>query len=195
MGGAFSLGIGALLVAAELAVAVAPFDGLGLAADDVAELRRVVEDALDARRDLDRVSAAALERAAEELSLSPEEVSSCLRDEPCAARLARGAGADRLLLGSAAGLGRTYLLRLALLDAAGGVVEREVQRTVVGDLGALRTALSEQVERLLPLAARPWYRRAWVWGVVGVGLVAAATALTLGLLLAPRDDLDTYPLP
>ena len=197
MTGSSWLALGLLGMAAELSVGVAPFDALGMSDSEAGELRLVVEHVLgEERDDLTLVVGSEVDRAARELDLEAGEVGACLRDTSCAAELARRAGADQLVLGSAAGLGRTYVLRLALLDARRGVVDREVHRTVVGGLADLRGALPEQVERLIPPPPDPWYRRWWVWTTVAVGLAAVAAAVTLALLLPEEQNpIDTYPLP
>ncbi len=193
--GSLWLSVGFLALASELAVAVAPFDALGLEPADASALRAAVEEALgEGRGDLHLVTAAELDRAAAELELVEPSLGSCLREPTCAAALARRAGADRLVVGSAAGLGRTFVLRLALIDSDRGVADREVHRTVVGGFEDLRAALPEQVERLLPRAVVPWYRRWWVWTVAVVGAAMVATAVTLAVLLTD-DGMPIFPLP
>jgi hypothetical protein len=194
--GTLPLSVGALVVAAELAVGVAPFEVLGLGEEDAAELRATVEELLSrGRGDLRLVPGSDVDRAVGGLHLEPGALGVCLREPACAASVARAAGADRLVLGSAAALGRTYVLRLALLDAEREVADREVSRTVVGGPADLRAAMPEQLERLLPLPLRPWYTRWWVWTTVAVGAAAVAAAVTLAVLLPETDDIPVFPLP
>ena len=184
------------LVAAEVAVAVAPFDVLGLAEDDAAALRRSMEAYIEGERhDLALVPAARVDQALVDLGVSRDGMGACLREPPCASRVARRAGAERLLLGSAAGLGRTFVLRLALLDAERSVTEREVQGTVVGGISDLTVALPEQLDRLLPRPRAAWYRQWWVWTLVAVGAAAVTLAVALPLTLEQGPDLPSYPLP
>lgn len=191
--GSFCLGL--TLLAVELGVVVAPFEVLGLSDEQAVELQRTTEELIRAgRRQRTLIPSAALERARQELDIADDEVGACLSDPPCAARLARAAGADELLLGSAAGLGRNYVLHLALIDAHRSVVDREVQGTVVGGFEDLTTALPAQLDRILP-ERQPWYSRWWIWTVAGLVVAGAVVATVLALALPAESDLDTYDLP
>lgn len=193
MFGAYCLSLG--LLAVELSVVVAPFDVLGLSDEQAAELLRITEESIsEVRRNRTLIPSTTLDNAREELEIPVEELDACLGDTTCASRLARRAGADELLLGSAAGLGRNYVLRLALIDAHRSVVDREVQGTVVGNAEDLGAALPDQLDRLLP-RERPWYSRWWVWTLVGLAVAGAAVATVLVLVLDNDSDMDTYPLP
>ena len=184
------------LLAVDLTVVVAPFEVLGLDADQAGALQQATEELIrDGRRQRTVIPSSELERARQTLELSDDELATCLRDTLCAARLAREAGANELLRGSAAGLGRTYVLRLALIDSRRSVVDREVEGTVVGELGDLTSeALPDQLDRLLP-RRQAWYTRWWFWTVVGVVVVGAALATVLALTLPRDQELPTYPLP
>jgi hypothetical protein len=191
--GAFYLSLG--LLAVELTVVVAPFEVLGLSSDQSTALQRETEEMIrDGRRQRTLVPSVELERARLELEIGDDELGGCLRDALCASRLARAAGADELIQGSAAGLGRTYVLRLALINAERSVIDREVQGTVVGDLEDLTEALPGQLDRLLPTRT-PWYSRWWVWTIVGVTVAAVAVATALALALPDNLDMDIYHLP
>ncbi len=191
-----SLTLGLLtLVAADITVGVAPFAVLGLDEDHAVELRsRAQEHLAETHRNREVLSAQAIDEAIEALELNGDELRSCLLEETCAARIAREANADELLIGSAAGLGRTFELRLALVDAHRAVIELEVQQTVEGGPNDLSAAIGTQLDRLIP-PPQPWYRRWWVWTIAATVLVSAAVVTTV-LLLRPDDgQFDTYPLP
>jgi len=191
--GAYCLSLG--LLAVDLSVVVAPYEVLGLSEDQAAELLRLTEATIEeGRRNRTLIPSTALEDAREALEIPEDELDDCLSDTMCASRLARRAGADELLRGSAAGLGRNYVLRLALIDAHRSVVDREVQGTVVGSVEDLGAALPEQLDRLLP-RERPWYQRWWVWTLVGVVVAGAALATVLVLTLDDGPGMETLPLP
>jgi hypothetical protein len=190
-----SLCLGLTLLAVDLGVVVAPFQVLGLSEDQAVELRRLTEELVsEGRRERTAIPAAELERARQALEIPEEELDACLNDPTCASRLAREAGADELLLGTAAGLGRNYVLHLALIDAHRSVVDREVQGTVVGGFDDLTSALPSQLDRLLP-RRQPWYSRWWVWTVAGLVVAGAVVATVLAVTLTDDSGLDTYPLP
>lgn len=182
------------LVAELLSVGVAPFSVLGLDEPQAEALRRVASDRLASRRSVRQVVPDAdVDAAVAALELEGDALRSCLQDGACASKIARRAGADRLLVGSAAGLGRTYVLRLDVVDAARSTVEEEVQLTVEGELADLSAALVGQVDRLF--GPPPWFRRWWVWTLVGGAVLAAAVVTTVLLLLPDDQPYDTYPLP
>lgn len=181
-----------VLIWAEITLGVAPFDVLGLEPEQGARLRQLAAEHL-AEHDHQLVEDDAVDAAVGALELEGDELRSCLREGPCAARVARHAGVDQLVVGSVAGLGQTFVLHLALVDAQREVVTDEVQQSVEGQPEVLSVALEEQLDRLLP-PPRPWYRRWWFWTAVGA-VVAAAAVTTLVLLWPEQDDIDTYPLP
>lgn len=190
-----SLFLGTMCLTADLSVGVAPFSVLGLDDDQGAELRRVALERVGSqRRGRQVVSPNIIDLAIENLELGNEALQACLEEGPCAARVARQAHVDQLIVGSAAGLGRTYMLRLNLVDAQRAVIEQEVQQTVEGDLGDLSTAVAEQVDRLL--GPPPIHRRWWFWTLIG-GIVVTAAVVTTLVLMLPDDEpqVDTYPLP
>lgn len=188
------LTLGALCLVADLSVGVAPFSMLGLEEEQGAVLRRVAMERVGSqRRGRQVVAPATIDAAILELELGGEALQSCLQEGPCAARVARQAQADQLIVGSAAGLGRTYMLRLNLVDAQRGVIAEEVQQSVEGDLSDLSAAVSAQVDRLL--GPPPVTRRWWFWTIIG-GVVVAAAAITAVVLFLPDDpQVPTYPLP
>jgi len=189
-----SLSLGALCLAAELGVGVAPFSVLGLEEAQGDALRQTVVERVSAqRRGQHLVSTDAVDEAIVDLNLSGEALQACLEEGPCAARVARRAGADRLVVGSAAGLGRSFMLRLNLVDARREVVEQEVQQSIEGGFDDLSEALAEQVDRLL--GPPPIWRRWWLWTVVGVVVVAAAVVTAVVLTLPEDQRMPTYPFP
>jgi hypothetical protein len=190
-----SLSLGSLCLVAELlSVGVAPFSVLGLDEAQADALRQAaVERIASHRSGRQAVPPADVDAAVAALRLAGDELRTCLQDGPCASRVAQRARADRLLVGSAAGLGRTYVLRLNLVDASRSAVSQEVQQTVEGDFDDLSAALVEQVDLLL--GPTPWYRRWWVWTLVVGAVVAAAVVTTVVLLLPGEQPIDPYPLP
>ncbi|MFO0576238.1 MAG: tetratricopeptide repeat protein [Polyangia bacterium] len=83
---------------------------------------------------------------------------------------------------------RAEQVKAALLTEQERAAEKEV---------ALRTERErrEQAQKTLQLERakaererrKPIYKRAWFWGVLGGGVVAAGLAIGLGVALAPRD--------
>ncbi len=194
MGSGVSLSVGTLLLVAELSLGVAPFSVLGLSEEECDELRQVTLELLTSqRRGRQVIAPDVIDAAITDLELGGEELRSCLDEGPCAARIARRANADQLIVGSAAGLGRTYILRLNFVDAEGGVIDY-VQQTVEGGIPDLSEALTEQVNRFL--GPPPLYRRWWFWTAIGAFIFVAAAVVTAVVLTLPEDSqLDTYPLP
>lgn len=191
-----SLGVayafGALLLAAELSIGVAPYSLLGLDTRRGEELRQAAQQRLEEQpRDRQILSSAAIDEAIRALGLEGEALHDCLRDEACAAGIAQRAGVDELLVGSAGGLGNTYVLNLALVRSE-GVIARELQQSVTGE-DALVDVVEAQIDQLLPIH-RPWYRRWWVWTIAASVLVGAGVLTTL-LLWPDEPNRDTYPLP
>jgi hypothetical protein len=182
------------LVAADVTVGVAPFTVLGLDEERSGELRQRAQTHLErGRRNREILPLDRIDRAIAELELEGDELHACLRDSSCAAGIAQRARADEILLGSAAGLGRTYELRLSLVESERGVIDRELQQTVEGDEEELSLAIESQLDQLLP--ARPWYRRWWFWTLTATVIAAAAIVTTLLLVLPDDDQRDEYPLP
>ncbi len=185
-----------LWLSVDLSIGVAPFDVLGLSPEQGEALRqRASEMVGDDRRGHRTVNSDAIDNAIEARSFDDEEAQrTCLLEGLCASEIARAAGADELLVGSAAGLGGSYVLRLRLIDARRGVVAQEVEQTVEGGLLDLETALGEQIDRLLPRTS-PWYRRWWPWTILGVAVAATAVALAIVFARPQTSPIDTYPLP
>jgi len=178
---------------ADLSVAVPPFNALGLNDAQSQELRTATLEILAHDREV--TAPEDTDAALVELELEGEALRSCFQDGPCAARVARAAGADSLVVGSAAGLGGTYVLRLALIDAQRAVIDREVQTTVEGSFEELISSLPEQLENLLPLPPPPWYRRWWFWTIIGTVVATAVIVPTVVLLRPQEPTIDEYPLP
>jgi len=189
------LALGLTTLVAEVSVGVAPFEALGLEDAEAARLRAAAVEHLQRGRSGRRVvEPLELDRQVAEMGLDGAGLRQCLGEPSCAARLSLASGSDELVLGRAAGLGRTYILRLSLLDADRAVIDREVQETIVGDLDDLAAALPAQLDRLLP-PRRRWYSSPWLWGTLIVIAAAAAAAVAIVLSTGEPEDVPVYPLP
>ena len=105
----------------------------------------------------------------------------------------RGAlvGASRTVGGYIAG-GAHAALSLVLVERGGRVVGRRAlpidEQLTSGALAAAVLALvGDEDARVVAPLPRPWYRRAWVWGVAG-GAVAVGLGVGLGVGLTNRDS-------
>jgi len=105
----------------------------------------------------------------------------CVDDLPCLQRVGRALSADKALVVRLGALGDMVVVRLALVDVAGGTREQARQQVV---RSSAATRVEAAVRRLAkeigaPFAPRPVARRAWYqhwafWAGVGTTVVVAA---------------------
>lgn len=111
--------------------------------------------------------------------------SDCLQQNACLRDHARRLEAQRLLTLRLGLLGDTLMLRLTVYDPEG--VKRGSWQEVLKprDQAALTAALERMVGSLAPAPPvivrreRSWYRRWWVWTLVGVAVAGAITTTVL----------------
>lgn len=115
----------------------------------------------------------------------PAPPSGCLQQNSCLRDHARRLEAQRLLALRLGLLGDTLMLRLTVYDPEG--VKRGSWQEVLrpNDAPALTAALERMVGSLAPAPPvivrreRSWYRRWWVWTLVGVAVAGAVTTTVL----------------
>lgn len=168
-------------------VVVLPLDSIGVPADRAAQMDRIIA------REAHQGGAIAVVDAGE-TRRQVEQLEAC-REGPgreavrCAAEAGKRLGSSHVVLGAVGRLGKTWLLRLKLLQVSTSTVDRTVEETLVGPTGELDRSLARATGRLFDLPRpRPWYTRWWVWTLVG----AAVTAAVVVPVVLTRQEPDPY---
>jgi hypothetical protein len=155
-------------------IAVLPLDTAGNV--NAARVRRSIHDHLSRQSATTTVDLARVDRA-------------------IASAAGRRLGAGRVVAGALAGLGKTFVLQLRLVDVKRAAVIRALEESHFGSPSGLETVAKRMVDRL-DLARRPprsWYTRWWVWTIVGTALTAAAVTVPLALRDSDRYENITLP--
>ncbi|MCA9664147.1 MAG: hypothetical protein KC503_01120 [Myxococcales bacterium] len=171
-------------------VAVLPLQTVGVEAPQRARLQRAIERAAR-RREREVVP------GHETLGATKQACRDAQPDVRCAREAGRALGVDEVLLGGAAALGPTTMIKLRLLDVAEGAVEGPLEQSARGRRRSARAAAALTRQLLPRLRARssatPWYRRWWVW-TIAVAVVAGAVAIPV-TVAATRDGPREVQLP
>ena len=158
-------------------VAIAPVDAMGIAPEEAEALRSAVERQL---------ATATAHHAVEREKLTPlaSGDAKCRESEACLAEAGKRIPADLVLSLTVAGLGPTRLVRSRLIGTDTGLVLQDLQETLTSGSESLDPYARSLTHRLFPEPDPPWYRKWWVWTIVGV--VAAGAGGTTAAVIATR---------
>ncbi|MCA9668028.1 MAG: hypothetical protein KC503_20660 [Myxococcales bacterium] len=169
-------------------VAVAPLRRVAVSAERANAVRETIS------RELRRVPVPlsardAVDREGKRCDLSSDDAA---KRVACATDLGKRVGASHVIVGGIGGLGRISVVQLSLVGVREAAVTRALEETVFERNGRDR-ALRSITRRLLDIPPRlPWYRRWWVWTIVGVAVTAA---VVLPLALRRDDPFTTVEVP
>lgn len=173
-------------------IAVLPLDAVGqVAQKSEARVRRSIQ-----KKVAERTAAKVVDPS--EVDRSLEGTEACegqkRREEPCAVSVGSTLGASHVVSGALGGLGKTFLIQLKLVDVQRAAVTRSLEEAHFGGSATLDAAIDKAVGRLFLVQprAKPWYKRWWIWAMVGA---AAATAVVLSITLHESDPYEDVPLP
>lgn len=166
-------------------VAVLRVNTFGLPDDQAPRLRQTIASAV-------AESSASLVASGEGVDRAMAQTSACAHSDPeqtdrCALAAGRRLGATHVVAGSVGKLEKTHLVQLRLLRVDRAAAVRTLEETSFGDLDALQGVVRSMATRLFDqptLQSKPWYRRWWVWTLVG----ATAAAGVIVPVVATRHD-------
>jgi len=168
-------------------IAVLPLDTAGNV--NASRVRRSIHAHLSRQPATTTIDLARVDRAIDPDCRPPQ------MDEQCASAVGHRLGAGRVVAGALAGLGKTFVLQLRLVDVKRAAVIRALEESHFGSPSGLETVAKRMVDRL-DLTRRPprsWYTRWWVWTIVGTALTAAA--VTVPLVVRDSDRYENVTLP
>lgn len=112
---------------------------------------------------------------------------------PCATRLGRRLKTSHVVVGAVGGLSGTYVVRLKVVTVGRSAVTRTVEKTLLGAPDRLDAALAGMTKQLFDVPEPvPWYKRWWLWALVGVGVSAA---VAIPIIVQDRDPYEDLPVP
>ena len=113
-------------------------------------------------------------------------------ESSCMAELGGALGARWMVSGSVGKLGPTRMLTLKLLDVDNTKIDNQLTKQLPEDDGELaevmRVTSYELVHLKAPVLEAPWYRKWWVWTLVGAG-VGAVVAVSVGVAVGTSGGL------
>ncbi|MBI3179527.1 MAG: hypothetical protein HYZ27_07680 [Deltaproteobacteria bacterium] len=99
-------------------------------------------------------------------------------EEQCFAKLGDALGAQVLLVGNVTRLGGRAVLTLKLIESEQARLRNQLTEELPNDESELGEAMRVMSYKLLSLPVpeleKPWYKKPWVWGIVGGVVVAGA---------------------
>ena len=176
----------------SMVIAVLPLDAVGQAAREaVPRARGAMHDHLSGHRSTRLVPMPEVDRA---LVRTPTCHGPDRQVEGCTGAVGRDLGASHVVSGALGGLGKTFILQLKVTDVRRSAVTRSLEETLYGGPAGLDGAVRKGMDRLFhrPRAPTPWYRRWWIWTVVGLAVTAA---VVVPLALQEDDPYEDLPLP
>jgi hypothetical protein len=119
-------------------------------------------------------------------------------EDRCALQVGSAARAREVVVGEVGALGKTYLVRLRLVQVEAAVTVRAIEETLFGELDVLVRATGPLADRLFGVSApsrrRPWYSRWWIWSAVGAA-IAVGIALPVALTRSREPEREQLVLP
>jgi hypothetical protein len=170
-------------------VAVLPVTSVGTPSGRRTALRRRLIALVTRRYDVEIVSRERADEAVRGVCGEPAAWWECLGQHGSLFDIGQRVAATGVLTGRLAGVGTARIIRLTFADTARRTVSTEVVElpedldhgwTGLGSVTLLQRLPLPERGRSSP-RARPWYRRWYVWTLVGVGVAGAATGLIVGL--------------
>lgn len=175
-----------------MVIVVLPLDAVGQAArETVPRARGTMHQHLSGQPSIRLMPMPEVDRA---LVRTPACHGADRQVEGCTGAVGRTLGASHVVSGALGGLGKTYILQLKVTDVRRSVVTRSLEETLYGGPAGLDGAVRKGMDRLFhrPRSSTPWYRRWWIWTVVGAAVTAA---VVVPLALQEDDPYEDVPLP
>lgn len=173
-------------------IVVLPLDAVGnVAQQSEARVRLSIQEKVAERSGATVAGSAEVDRSLERTDACAGQKR---REETCAVAVGSTLGASHVVAGALGGLGKTFLIQLKLVDVRRAAVTRSLEEAHFGGSATLDAAIDKAVGRLFLVQPKPtpWYKRWWIWAVVGT---AAATAIVVPIAVHESDSYEDVPLP